>query len=47
MIGNTFTVIVPTAVFLQPVAAVPVIVYDVFVVGDAEIVDVVAPELHE
>ena len=39
--------ILPTAVFLHPVVAVPVTVYVVFVVGVEDIVDVVTPVLHE
>lgn len=46
-VGNALTVIVPTAVLLHPVVAVPVTVYDVFVVGVTDIVDVVAPVFHE
>ena len=46
-IGNAFTVTLPTAVFLQPEVAVPITVYEVFVVGVTEIVDVVALVFQE
>ena len=46
-VGNALTVTLPTAVFVQPVDEMPVTVYEVFVVGLTEIVDVVAPVFQE
>jgi len=46
-VGKAFTVTLPTAVFLQPEVAVPITVYEVFVVGVTEIVDVVALVFQE